>query len=301
MALLDAGNALFHVEGVDDALSETRAKLVLQTMGKLGTQAMVASSRDLNAGTKFLKTEAAKAKLKVLSANLRENDQPVFDGSAIVTVGSVKLGVVGLSAPGPVSNHPELKGIELAPAARTELEKLKGKVDLLVLLVSAHTADAMKLAQDLKDVAPDVIIQSGEARGGLAPQLLDSGSWLVGAGQKGQALGKLELKLDGKGPFHDLGEQKREQESLSHLDSQLKQLDERKAKITDPKVMEQFNKTYSDVKARRDEQKTRASASLAPDARTLNLEWLVLDQTVPDDPAIKAEVLKVDPAYAGSH
>jgi 2',3'-cyclic-nucleotide 2'-phosphodiesterase (5'-nucleotidase family) len=270
-------------------------------MAKLGTQAMVASSRDLNAGAAFLKTEAAKAKLKVLSANLTENDKPVFDGSTVLTVNSVKLGVVGLSAPGPVSGHPELKAGELAPAARAELTKLKGKVDLLVLLVSAHTVDALKLGQELKDVAPDVIVQSGEARGGLAPQLLDSGAWMVGAGQKGQAIGKIDLKLDGKGPFHDLGEQKREQESLSHLESQLSQLDERKSKITDPKVMEQFNKTYADVKARRDEQKQRASVSLAPDARTIDLTWLVLDQTVPDDPALKAEVLKIDPAYSGSH
>jgi len=279
---------------------ETRAKFIMQTMGKLGTQLMVAGARDLNAGSAFLKTEAAKAKVKIISANLREGEQAVFEPSAILTVNGVKVGIVGLSPPGPVPGRPELHGNELAASARPELEKLKGKVDVLVLAASVKFADALQLGQQLKDL-PDLIVQSSEFRRTTFAQLTDGGAWLTGSGEKGQMLGKLELKLDGKGPLHDLGEQKREQESLDHLESQLKQLQERKAKVTDPKVMEQIDKMVADTTARRDAQKVRATAALAPDARTLSLDWLVLDKSQADEPQLKAEVLKIEPTYAGSH
>ncbi len=297
---LDTGNALFRAPGLDDAPTRQRAAFVLQTMGKLGVQVMVAADRDLNAGASFLAEQAQKAKVKVVSANLTEGGKRVFEPSAVFTAGGVKLGVVGLTAPGPVSGHAELVGGELAKAARPELQKLKGKVDVLVLVASMPYLEALKLSTELKGL-PDVILQSGEVHGTGAAQALDGGGFLMGSGQKGQVMARLELKLDGKGPLIDLGDTRRDKEELAHLDSQVKQLEERAAKITDPKVKQDFNRTYDEIRARRDQQQAKLSAAQAPDARTLDLDWIILDDNVADDPSVKAEVLKVEPTYAGQH
>ncbi len=269
-------------------------------MGKLGTQVMAAGARDLNAGAAFLDQEAQKAKVKVISANLRQGEKAPFPASAVITVGGVKVGLVGLSPPGPLPGHPELKGLALSASAKPELEKLKGKVDVLVLLAPVRYADALQLGQELKGL-PDFIFQSGEFHSSIAAQLLDGGAYLTGSGQRGQVLGKLELKLDGKGPFKDLSEAKRDQQELDHLESQVKQLQEREAKITDPVAKKDFERTFAEIKARRDQQKAKVATAIGPEARTLNLDWVILDQSRVDDPALKAEVLKIEPTYAGSH
>jgi hypothetical protein len=33
----------------------------------------------------------------------------------------------------------------------------------------------------------------------------------------------------------------------------------------------------------------------------MKLEWVLLDSKIADDPKLKAEVLKIDPSYSGSH
>ena len=57
----------------------------------------------------------------------------------------------------------------------------------------------------------------------------------------------------------------------------------------------------TEMKARRAEQAKLVDAPVAKRARSLQNEWVVLNTGVADDAALKAEVLKVDPAYSGTH
>ncbi len=277
---------------------KTRARFVLSTMAKLGTKVMAAGPRDLSAGAGFLKTEAKKAGIVVLSANLREGDAPVFDGSATLTVNGVKVALIGLTNPGPQPAFATLTATPTLEAVKTELAKLPRR-DLTVILAATSYADAQMLATELKGRV-DVVIQSGEFRGTQPPQNFDP-VYVLASGQKGQSVAKLELALDGTGPIVDRGQSDLAKQQLDFIDLQLRSLGDRLKLATDTQAMADLKRMIDEMKVRRDEQAATANAPIAKGARSLKQEWIVLDSKVADDAALKAEVLKIDPAYSGTH
>jgi hypothetical protein len=79
----------------------------------------------------------------------------------------------------------------------------------------------------------------------------------------------------------------------------VKAVDERLAKATDADSKKQLAVLRNDMKARRDEQAKKVKQVLG--SRTLKLEWMPLGPDVPDDEALKQQVLKIEPTYSGSH
>ncbi len=297
--LFDSGNALFAFEGTVDETAKPRATFILETMARLGTKVMAAGARDLNVGAGWLKQTAAKAGVKVLSANLTENGKPVFEGSAVLEAGGVKVGFIGLTAPGEIAGATKLSARPVLAAVKEELAKLKGKVDLVVLLAAVRQADAFELSSAFKSDV-DFIVTSSEARG-MTPAQKADGTWILGGGAKGQAIAQLTLKLDGKGAFVDLAEVAREKELLDGIDARLKEFEPRVAATTDPKAKALMQQTVTELKQRRAEQKKKVAAGVAPGSRTFDYTFVVLNDQVADDPPLKAEVLKHEPTYAGAH
>jgi len=275
-----------------------RASFVLATMGRLGTKAMAAGQRDLSAGAEFLKTSAKAAGVQVLSANLLEADKPVFPASTILSVGNVKVALIGLTTPGLVPGFAELKGAPTLEAVEAELKKL-GKRDLTVLLAATSYADAQELATQLKGRV-DLVLQSGEFRGTVPPQNFEP-TFVLASGQKGQAIAKLELSLDGTGPILDRGQSEAAKQQLEFIDAQISNLDARLKLAKEPAPKADLERLINEMKGRRAEQQKKVDAPVAKGVRSLKNEWLVLGKDVADDPAIKAEVLKIDPAYSGAH
>lgn len=297
--VLDAGNALFRVlpgarPSADD---ERRARLVLSTMGALGTKVFAVGFRDLVAGPDFLNTEAKKAGVQLLSTNLELNGKPPFARSALLNHGGVKIAVLATSGVGPVPGTTGLAGAPPLAALKAELAKLPAR-DVTVLIDTAGYEDSMALAEALSG-SIDLVIQSGEFRGTIPPQRVKD-TYLLASGQRGQSVAKLELTL-GKGgkPFSDLNESARDVELLQNLDHQLQSVDERLKLAKDAEAKKGLQSLRAEMKTRRDEQAKRVNAVAG--ARTLKLDWVLLGADIKDDEAIKAEVLKVEPTYAGLH
>ena len=291
--LLDAGNALFKRAEVSDQPSKQRAELILRTMGELGTVAMAAGARDLNEGVGFLKQNAARAKVAVLSANLRRGDKPVFPASITKTVAGVRVGIVGVSPPGKMAE----KDLEALPVreALTEARRIRSKVDVLVLLAAVPYADALQLSKEGgKDV--DFILQSNEARGpGPAQNLGDN--YLMPTGDRGRQLGDLELELGGSGRFLDSGERSRLEQTLANLEHQLAEVSRRKAVETKPDVQNVLEQTQVNFEARRATvQKQLAASATAPHGRSFALKFEALGPEVPDDPRLKELVSRLEPS-----
>lgn len=301
LLVLDSGNALFRAPGVSDEPMRERARFVLDVMGRQGTKAMAVGLRDLPGGLDFL-LEASKATgVKLLSANVRKDGKLVFDASALFTVNGVTVGVVGVTAPGPV---PDLHGVTVEPtlpAVKAALKKL-GKRDVTIVLAATSYADSLQLAQELKTEV-DFIIQSGEFRGSQPPQRVEGGSsYVMASAQKGQALSKVELSLgNGKGAFIDLTTIERDKQQLTFLDSQLKTLEGRIAAAKDPAGTKDLKATRDLMRERRKALQKNVDQQVSPTARTMKQTWIVLGSDVKDDEALKAEVLKYEPTYAGAH
>lgn len=292
--VLDSGNALFRAPGLGDEQAKTRAKFVLDTMGALGTQVMAVGTRDLVAGIPWLLEAAKGSKVKLLSANLREKtkdgEHAPFDGSTVLTAGGLKIGVIGAS--------PADTGGPPLPAVRDQLKKLKGKVDLTVLLAAVPYADALQMSTELKgDV--DLVLQSSDSRG--SGPLWNEGNLVISSGERGRSVGRLDLNVTGKGPWVNVDQVDTDKQLLAGLDQRLNELKERRKGVTDKKALQELDQTLVDFTKRRNDQAKKASAATAPGARTLKLTWVALDRTIADDEPLKAEVLKYEPTYAAPH
>jgi 2',3'-cyclic-nucleotide 2'-phosphodiesterase (5'-nucleotidase family) len=299
---LDSGNALFRNVGVATEADRLRAHFILDVMGRQGVKAMAVGPRDLSAGAEFLHHEATLSRVKVLSANLKRGGALVFDDAVMLDAGGLKVAVVGVSAPGPIApNEPELVAEPTEAAVRATVAKL-GKRDLTIVLAATSYRDAMQLAGALKGQV-DFIFQSGEFRGTQPPQRIDETNvFLFASGQRGQALGKLTVDLgSGKGPFFDLSSTERDRQQLQFVTSQVATLDQRIAAARDKTAVSELKKVRLQMKARQETLKKSIEGLVAQGARTLKLDWVVLGSDVKDDAALKQEVLKYEPSFAGAH
>ena len=299
--VLDSGNALFANAGVATEAEKTRAKFVLGVMEQLGTKVMAVGQRDLSAGLPFLQGLAKTSKLKMLSANLERGGKRVFDASVVIDAGGVKVGLIGLTAVGPVAPDKDVMSTGTVEAARAALKAL-GPRDLTIVLAATTYADGMQLSTELKNEV-DFVIQSGEFRGTQPAQRVDDTSALLFASaQKGQALAKVQVNFgNGKGPFFDLGLSERDRKQAQFVSEQIKTLEERVAAAKDKSAAGELQKTLVEFRKHHKELTAALAKNTAPTARTVQLDWVLLGSDVADDPKIKAEVLKIEPSYAGSH
>lgn len=298
--VLDAGNALFRAPGMTDPMSLKRADFILAAMGKVGTFAMAVGARDLGAGPVALKAGAEKAKVKLLSANLAGSDgKLLFAPSATVGVGAVKVGLIGVSPAGLELSVPGVKGLPVVAAVGSEAKALKGKVDLVVVLAAVPYADALQLATELKDRV-DVVLNSHDSRGAGPAQRVES-SYVVPGGERGRQLGRLELDLAGKGPFVDVEEGLREAQLVPMIRSQVAELKKRLDATRDAQVKKDLGASIASLEASQRQHEKAASAAKPNGARTLKLVWAGLGPDVKDDPALKAEVDKLETPEAAEH
>lgn len=297
MLLVDAGNALFKAPGAVDEPSKKKAEFLLSKMGALGTFAMAPGVRDLNAGAAFLKQAAQKANVKVLSANLTDSSgTPLFPGSAVVVVGGVRVGLIGISPPGTHPGLPGLKGAALVDSVREEAKKLSGKVDLTVVLAAVPSADAYQLANAAAGLF-DLILLSHEARGAAPAQRFEH-CYLVPGGERGRALGKLSLSLSGQGNFVDLQELERSKQMIGVLDQRLEVLRQRLAAAKDEAAQKALRMDLALMQESKKSQQKLIAASSRKGPRTLKLDWITLGPEVKGDPALEKEVARIEPTVA---
>ncbi len=287
--LVDAGNALFETSYSTDAKAKAKAELILRVMGELKTSAMAVGFRDLALGPEFLTQAAKRAGVPLLSVNLTRDSKPLFPGSTVVTAGGVKVGLVGVSPT--IGNLDRFPGVRAEPpvrAALAEARKLRGKVDLTVALVAVPWADALQLSKEGGDLF-DFIIQSGEQRG-LGVMQRNDRNFVLNAGERGRGVGALQLDLSGKGPLVDVAELDRARIRQKNLQSQIEAVKGRAAAEQDPAARKSYQQTLASFEDQLRQLRSGDLEQASKGARTVKLGVQFLDESVPDDPALKAEV-----------
>jgi 2',3'-cyclic-nucleotide 2'-phosphodiesterase (5'-nucleotidase family) len=286
--VVDAGNALFKAGAPNDAASQSRAEFILRTMGELGTAAMAVGDRDLVAGEAFLKKAAARLGVKLLSANLVDDKgKLIFPATAQLSVGGSRVGLLGIS---PLRSDARPQSRPPVQAALAEARKLRGKVDLVIALSAIPYADALQLSKEAGP-AIDLILQSHELRGpGIAQR--NGSSYVIPTGERGRQLGRLALDIGGSGPWVDEGERERNQQLIKMLDSQLADA-RRRLETSSPDAQPALAQTIRSFQARREA--LGADSAPAKNARKLKLDFLTLGTEFTDDPALKAQVARLEP------
>ncbi|MFN7132233.1 MAG: 5'-nucleotidase, partial [Myxococcales bacterium] len=206
MILLDAGDALFRVaqlpaEGPARAKEAEKAKLIVDTMGRLGYAGMAVGERDIALGVEELKKLAAAAKLPLLAANLEDSKgKKPFVERRVVPVGAVKVGVFAVSN-GLEFQKAGLKVLHPLEVAQAQAAALRKEgAEFVVALLHLDYDASLKLTNELKGV--DFAIQSHDGR--VSGTQLVGSTLLVAGGERGRQVGRAKFTLAGKLPYFDL-------------------------------------------------------------------------------------------------
>ncbi|MBN8227085.1 5'-nucleotidase [Corallococcus macrosporus] len=302
---LDAGNALFKtLADGQDATAKPRAELLLAQLDAQGYAAMAVGQRDLVLGVDFLKKKTKGAKLKLVSANLVDaKGQPLFPASVVTTVGGLKVGVIGVS---PASEDgaavlPEgVRGLPVGPAVAAEVKRLRQKeqVELVVLLAAVPYVEAVKLAQGAEGV--DFVVQSHDGRGvGMAQR--QGVSTLVPPGERGRQVARLEVSVEGTGPFTDLSEANRARENQRMVEANIARVQERLKLEKGEDTRRSLQETLASFESRRDALARTAAAQGPATGRTYLLTYLQLGADVASDAAVQKQVERVEPPGSAGH
>ncbi|RKH19185.1 5'-nucleotidase [Corallococcus sp. CA047B] len=311
MLALDAGNALFKsLADGQDPTAKLRAGLLLEQMGAQGYTAMAVGQRDLVLGVDFLKKKTKGAKLSLVSANLVDaKGQRLFPASVVTTAGGLKVGIIGVSpaSPDPKGGDsaaflpPGVQGQPVQPAVAAEVKRLRTteKVDVVVLLAAVPYAEAVKLAQGAEGV--DFVVQSHDGRGvGMAQR--QGVSTLIPPGERGRQVAKLEVSVEGTGPFSDQSEANRALESQRMVEANITRVKERLKTEKDEATRRSLQETLTSFEARRDALgRTAATSAPAKEGRTFLLSYVQLGADVASDKAVQQQVERVEPPGSAGH
>ncbi len=290
---LDGGNSLF-VDFLNQGPPEkAKAELIVKTLGKIGVKAMGVGMRDLSLGPDVVAALGRKYGVEPLSANLVKNGKPIFAPSAVFTAGPLKVGVIGLSPANPFGRFPGVEGKPLVAAASAEAKKLKGKVDLVVVLAAVPYPDALEVANALGSQV-DLVLQTHDLRGTSLP-VAANGSWVLNTGERGREVARVELDLSGKGPLIDAAEVKRLEQTQKMLETRVEETRKRlDAAKGDPANQKALASTLAEFEARRAEVAAKLQGGVPQGARKLSLTYVTLGTEVPSDEATLKEVAAVN-------
>lgn len=163
--LVDAGDFF----GAELDFGPEKAEITIKSMVLMDYDAVVIGEKDLGFGLDFILDKSAEYGLPVIVSNLRyaATNELVFPPHKITVLSSgLKVGLIGVM-------HPRLKlppqvipGSILiddpAEAVKTEIEALRGNVDIIVLLAHADQRGAQNLAREFPEI--DVVVHGHQGR-----------------------------------------------------------------------------------------------------------------------------------------
>jgi hypothetical protein len=191
---VDGGNLLFKQEHLSPGLRQ-QAKItaagIIDAYNVMGYDAMAVGGNDLSAGLSFLRDQAGRAKFTWLSANLVDTStgKPIFAASLIRKVGSLSVGILGLTANDNINRFKAAADADLLPWQKVLpdlVADLAARCDLIILLSNYGEKQNREIAESFPGI--HIIIQSAMRSHNMAPQLINN-SLIAQTGKQGKYLG----------------------------------------------------------------------------------------------------------------
>jgi hypothetical protein len=310
---LDGGNLLFKQELLSPALLQ-QAKItaggIIDAYNIIRYDAVAVGKNDLAAGLAFLEDQAARAQFKWLSANLvrKSTGKPIFSAGMIQQVGSLSVGVIGLTAyDGSVRFHKSEDAViypwqSVLPDLVAELSP---QCDLLILLSNNESKQNQEIAESFPDI--HIIIQSTPQSRNLKPHVSNK-SLIAQTGKQGKYLGWMLInwqksKTWGReGTTKELATKKQE---LDGINGRISRIERREKKEDLPsnasyqKLLSTKEKLLSEIIFLENEIYDLKESGLAPS--TFANHFVPLDIHLPDHPAVKeiVDTSKINVNQAG--
>ncbi len=302
--LIDAGSLLFKGEQLNSALAEqdkVTAEGIVSSYNTIGYDAVNIALFDLAAGLDFFKDIEKQSKFSWLSANLvnKTNNKPIFKTSIIKKVGSIDIGIIGLTA---ISNSRQVKN-KLADENATILEwyevldplvtEIDNKSDMVVLLSNYNFNINRKIANRFKSI--NIIIQSGTTASNKAPEKVEN-TLIFQTDKQGKILGLMNVNWSDSGTWGSDNTAKQLKNKKSEMDGINGRLSRFRARYSEEELKQQrgyINLQEYKVKLSKNinELETALNHQIAAGSipSTYSNRFIALEVFMPDDP----EVLKI--------
>ncbi|MCD4784244.1 MAG: metallophosphatase [Candidatus Eremiobacteraeota bacterium] len=194
--ILDAGDAI----GGSSTLFKF-SEPTLDKMNQVGYDAITMGNRELNYIRWVLKIRAEQANFPILSANLEDltgRSADCYISHIIKEINGIKVGIFGLT---PVQYQENSRWLNLLrfrfhdplKTSGKMVEKLRSKVDLLILLSHLGIEDDKKIAQEVSGI--DLII-GGHSHTVLKKPVHIKNTYIFQAGCYGKLYGKINIQVD---------------------------------------------------------------------------------------------------------
>lgn len=164
LLLLDGGSTFFEIKPLLPKAFEkkqlmAKAFVIVESMNRIGYQAMALGSADLRMGLDNLKKLTQSARFPMLCANFHDaQGKTVFKPWTIITTAGVRIGVIGLIME-TLNPHfikqvaPGCSVTSTVDAAKQAVAELKGKVDLIVALSHVNKKENEALGGQVPEIS----------------------------------------------------------------------------------------------------------------------------------------------------
>lgn len=193
---LDAGDIL---EKGDQMSKVSKGEASYRVLGTIGLDCTVPGNHDFVFGFDQLLKNVQRVNLPIICAGMNYEDtkEPVFPETMIKQIGSLKVGIIGVTIPRQIKNARRVVKLEnpaLGKLIDALAQKLEPQVDLTILVVHNGTWAGRMLAKAAPTV--DVVITGHSNEVTETPMKADSGALVLAVGRAGQWVGTLDLVVD---------------------------------------------------------------------------------------------------------
>lgn len=293
--VVDSGNLFTDVRvGVDHQRSLTKAQLISRSCKRMGVAAINVGVLDLVQGLTFLHNEASQG-LPLISSNLVEptGRTPIFRPYIIKKVNKSSIAFFGLLSPAinPAIHKTEKEKFlvqDPVETARTMIDKLHGKADVIVLL---SALDQYGEREVIKAVSGIHFVLGGNEGRYIQSPVWERQTPILESYRNGMYAGKLQLSLvNAASPFRDEGREDRIKRQIQELDIRLVNIKETRGnyhKKSMDNAVENINKQKT---ALQDELKN----SKAPQPGVNRFSWTLvpLDNSLPENKVVSEWIRK---------
>jgi predicted CXXCH cytochrome family protein len=310
--LLDAGNLLFKQDRLSPGLliqSEITAAGIIDAYNYMGYDAVAVGRNDLAAGMAFLQEKAAASKFTWLSANLvsKSEAKPLFPPSLIRKIGSLSVGIIGLTDFDASPRFPGNEDVVLLPWQKVLpqlIEDLAPRCDLIILLSNYEPKQNEAIAESFSNI--HIIFQSmPHSRNSVSE--LKNNTLLAMTDKQGKYLGSMLIDWQKSqtwgrtGAAKELAQKKQELDGINGRVSRMEKRRDEQDLAIDPnyqKLIATKKRLLSEIIFLENELSGLKESGQAPS--TFENHFIALDIGLPDQPdvekIVKATKQKVNEA-----
>ncbi len=296
---VDGGSLLFKQERLLPGMRQQAmitAEGIVKAYNAMGYDAVAVNRLDLAAGLDNLQQLKSKSTFAWLSANLIDNTtgKNLFPPYTIATINKLRIGIIGLTAPGLDDTFPAHDRATIIPwqqALPPLLKELSGQTDMIILLSNYDQQNNRQIARILSEI--NIIIQAGSRPSANREPVLTDNTLICQTGKQGKYLGFLHLTWRSSKTWGDNRLQKQlalKKRELDGLNSRYRRTEpriasaQRSSNATLRLLARSRKKVAAEIKQLQDalEQATRKGRVPA----SYKNRFIAMDTAMPDDLAV---------------